>query len=29
MYYIQGALSDEIIFAVLYVSLYYGPYTLL
>ena len=27
--YIQGALGDENIFAVLYVSLCYGPYTLL
>ena len=29
LYYIQGALGDENIFAVLYVSLCYGPYTLL
>ena len=29
LYYIQGALGDENILAVLYVSLCYGPYTLL
>jgi len=29
LYYIQGALGDENIFAVLYVSLCYGPYILL
>jgi len=28
LYYIQGALGDGDIFAVLYVSLCYGPYTL-
>jgi len=28
-YYIHGPLGDENIFAVLYVSLCYGPYTLL
>ena len=28
-YYIHGPLGDESIFAVLYVSLCYGPYTLL
>ena len=28
-YYIHGPLGDETIFAVLYVSLCYGPYTLL
>ena len=28
-YYIYGPLGDENIFAVLYVSLCYGPYTLL
>ena len=27
LYYIQGALGDENIFAVLYVSICYGPYT--
>jgi len=29
VYYIQGAWGDENIFAVLYVSHCYGPYTLL
>ena len=29
LYYIQGALGDENIFPVLYVSICYGPYTLL